>query len=309
VFVHAGPFANIAHGNNSIIADKIALKLAGPDGFVITEAGFGADIGAEKFFNIKCRHSGLRPNAAVIVVTIRALKMHGGGPDVVVGQPLPAAYIHESLDLTAKGCANLQVHIRNCKKFGVNVIVAINRFTTDTDAEVEEVRRLAKEAGADDAVLCEHWAKGGAGAVELGKAVIAACEKNRAAGHDTFKFLYDINAPIKDKIETICKEIYGADGVTFSEEAEKKIALFTKMGYDKFPICMAKTHLSLSHDPKLSGVPKGFTVPIRDIKAAVGAQFVYPLLGSIMTMPGLPTRPVFFDIDIDPKTGKIVGLS
>ena len=310
VFVHAGPFANIAHGNSSILADFMALKLAGPDGFVVTEAGFGADIGAEKFFDIKCRYSGLKPNCAVIVVTVRALKMHGGGPDVVVGQPLPKAYIEESVELTEKGCANMQVHIRNCKKFGVNVIVAVNKFTTDSPAEVEAVRRKALEAGADDAVLCEHWAKGGAGAVDLGKAVISACEKNRQSHAEAgFKFLYDLDIPIKAKIEAICKNIYGADGVTFSPEAEHKIETFTKLGFDKLPICMAKTHLSLSHDPKLPGVPTGFTVPIRDVKASIGAGFLYPLLGSIMTMPGLPTRPVFFDIDIDVNTGKIVGLS
>lgn len=309
VFVHAGPFANIAHGNSSILADYMALKLAGENGFVVTEAGFGADIGAEKFFDIKCRYSGLRPNCAVIVVTIRALKMHGGGPNVVAGQPLPKAYIEESLKLTEDGCANMQVHIRNCKKFGVNVIVAINKFTTDTDAEIEVVRRLALAAGAHDAVLCDHWAKGGLGAVDLGNAVISACEANRKEGADAFKFLYELNIPIKDKIAAICKNIYGADGVTFSDEAEKKIETFTKLGFDKLPICMAKTHLSLSHDPKLPGVPTGFTVPIRDVKASVGAGFLYPLLGSIMTMPGLPTRPVFFDIDIDLESGKILGLS
>jgi formyltetrahydrofolate synthetase len=307
VFVHAGPFANIAHGNSSIVADQLALRLVGEDGFVVTEAGFGADIGAEKFFNIKCRYSGLKPQAAVVVVTARALKLHGGGPKVELGQPLPKEYIEESLPLVEKGCENMMVHIRNCIKFGVRVIVAINKFSTDTDAEIAAIRVKALEAGADDAVLSNHWAEGGLGAIELAKAVDKACAAARTSNE--FKFLYDLDLSIKEKIETICKQIYGADGVDFLPAAEEKIAAYTRLGFDKLPICMAKTHLSLSHDPSLYGVPTGFRVPIRDLNASVGAGFLYPLLGSIMTMPGLPTRPVFFDIDIDPETGKIVGLS
>lgn len=307
VFVHAGPFANIAHGNSSIIADQIALRLVGEDGFVVTEAGFGADIGAEKFFNIKCRYSGLKPQAAVVVVTARALKLHGGGPKVELGQPLPKEYIEESVPLVEKGCDNMVAHIRNCRKFGVRVIVAINKFSTDSQAEVEMIRSKALEAGADSAVLADHWAQGGAGAVDLANAISDACTKARA--DNDFKFLYPLEKTIKEKIEEICLQIYGAEGVDFSPEAEEKIAAYTRLGFDKLPICMAKTHLSLSHDPTLIGAPSGFRVPIRDLNASVGAGFLYPLLGSIMTMPGLPTRPVFFDIDIDPETGKIVGLS
>lgn len=302
-FVHAGPFANIAHGNSSIVADQIALKLVGADGFVLTEAGFGADIGMEKFFDIKCRYSGLVPNVVVLVATIRALKMHGGGPKVVAGRPLDPAYTEENLELLEKGCSNLKVHIKNALGFGIPVVVAVNRFKDDTDAEIDLVRKIAIEAGAEDAVMSNHWAEGGAGAVELGKAVIAAANKP-----SNFKFLYPLDIGIKEKIETIAKEIYGADGVEFSEEAEKKIALYNRVGFDKLPICMAKTHLSLSHDPTLKGAPKGFIVPVRDIRASVGAGFLFPLLGKMSTMPGLPTRPVFYDVDLDLETGKVVGL-
>jgi small GTP-binding protein len=297
-FVHAGPFANIAHGNSSIVADQIALKLVGPDGYVLTEAGFGADIGMEKFFNIKCRYSGLVPNCVVLVATIRALKMHGGGPKVVAGRPLDAAYTEENLELLEAGCSNLRVHIRNARRFGVPVVVAVNRFKDDTDAEIELVRHLSKEAGALDAVMSNHWAEGGAGSIELGKAVMAACEQPT-----NFEFLYPLELTIKEKIETIVKKMYGADGVEYSPEAEEKIALYTKNGFDNLPMCMAKTHLSLSHDPNLKGAPTGFIVPIRDLRASVGAGFLYPLLGAMSTMPGLPTRPVFFDVDLDLETG------
>ncbi|MBA4379385.1 MAG: formate--tetrahydrofolate ligase [Anaerolinea sp.] len=299
-FVHAGPFANIAHGNSSIIADKIALKLAD---YVITESGFGADCGMEKFFDIKCRYSGLIPQVVVIVATVRALKMHGGGPKVVAGKPLAAEYTDENLDLLRKGLGNMEVHIKNALKFGVNVVVAVNSFATDTPAEVELVRKAAIKAGAMDAVVCTHWLEGGKGAVALAEAVVKAAEKPT-----NFKFLYPLELSIKEKIELICKEIYGADGVDYSPEAEKKIELYTKLGFDKLPMNMAKTHLSLSHDPALKGVPKGFRVPIRDIRASVGAGFLYPLLGEMRTMPGLPTRPVFYDVDLDLKTGKVVGL-
>ena len=301
--VHAGPFANIAHGNSSIVADQIALKLVGPDGYVLTEAGFGADIGMEKFFDIKCRYSGLVPNVVVLVATIRALKMHGGGPKVVAGRPLDSAYTDENLALLEAGCSNLKVHIRNAKRFGVPVVVAINRFHTDTDHEVALVRRISLEAGAEDAVMSNHWAEGGLGSIELGKAVMAAAQKP-----SDFKFLYDVNLGIKEKIETIAKLMYGAAGVEYSEDAEKKIALYTRVGFANLPICMAKTPLSLSHDPELKGAPTGFIVPVRDIRASVGAGFVYPLLGTMSTMPGLPTRPAFYDVDLDLETGKVVGL-
>lgn len=300
VFVHAGPFANIAHGNSSIIADKIALKLAD---YVVTESGFGADIGMEKFFNIKCRYSGLIPQVVVLVATVRALKMHGGGPKVVAGRPLAHEYTEENLDLLRAGLGNLQHHIKNALRFGVNVVVAVNSFKTDTPAEVELVRQAAIEAGAEDAVVATHWMDGGEGAVKLAEAVVRAAEKPT-----NFRFLYPLDWSIKQKIEIIATEIYGADGVEYLPEAEAKIELYTKLGFDKLPINMAKTHLSLSHDPNLKGVPKGFRIPVRDIRASVGAGFLYPLLGTMRTMPGLPTRPVFYDVDLDLKTGRVVGL-
>lgn len=300
VFVHAGPFANIAHGNSSIVADRIALKLAD---YVVTESGFGADIGMEKFFDIKCRYSGLIPNVVVMVATVRALKMHGGGPKVVAGKPLDSAYTDENLDLLRAGLPNMQHHIKNALHFGIPVVVAVNSFATDTPAEVEMIRKAAIEAGAEDSVVCTHWMHGGKGAVKLAEAVIKAAEKP-----SNFKFLYLLDISIKEKIETICREIYGADGVDYSPEAEAKIALYTKLGFANLPLCMAKTHLSLSHDVNLKGVPKGYRIPIRDIRASVGAGFLYPLLGTMRTMPGLPTRPVFYDVDLDLKTGKVLGL-
>jgi formyltetrahydrofolate synthetase len=303
-FVHAGPFANIAHGNSSIVADQIALKLVGPGGFVVTESGFGADIGMEKFFNIKCRYSGLIPNCVVMVATIRALKMHGGGPKVVAGQPLAHAYAEENLELLEKGCANLAKMVQNAKRFGIPVVVGVNRFSSDTPAEIELVRKKAIEAGAHDAVMSNHWAEGGAGAVALGKAVVDACSKP-----SNFKFLYPLDISIKQKIETIVRDMYGGSGVEYLPEAEKKIELYTRLGFDKLPICMAKTHLSLSHDPNLKGAPTGFTVPVRDVRASVGAGFLYPLLGTMSTMPGLSTRPGYYEIDIDLATGRVVGLS
>jgi formyltetrahydrofolate synthetase len=302
VLVHAGPFANIAHGNSSILADKIGLKLAD---YVITESGFGADMGMEKFFDIKCRYSGLIPNVVVMVATVRALKMHGGGPKVVAGKPLDAAYTDENLELLRAGLPNLLHHIQTAKKYGIPVVVAINSFATDTKAELELIRKASiEEGGAEDAVICTHWADGGEGALELAKEVVKAAEKPAK-----FNFLYPLDWSIKKKIETIATEIYGADGVDYLPEAEMKIEEYTRLGFDKLPICMAKTHLSLSHDPTLKGVPKGFRIPIRDIRASVGAGFLYPLLGTMATMPGLPTRPVFMDIDIDPETGKVLGLS
>jgi len=300
VFVHAGPFANIAHGNSSIIADKIALKLAD---YVVTESGFGADIGMEKFFDVKCRYSGLIPQVVVMVATVRALKMHGGGPKVVAGKPLDHAYTQENLDLLRAGLGNLQHHIKNALRFGVSVVVAVNSFKDDTPAEVELVRQAAIEAGAEDAVVARHWMEGGEGAIKLAEAVVKAAEKP-----NNFKFLYPLEWTIKQKIEIICKEIYGADGVDYLPEAEAKIELYTKLGFDKLPMNMAKTHLSLSHDPALKGVPKGYRIPIRDIRASVGAGFLYPLLGEMRTMPGLPTRPVFYDVDLDLKTGRVLGL-
>jgi formyltetrahydrofolate synthetase len=299
-FVHAGPFANIAHGNSSIIADRIALKLCD---YVVTESGFGADIGMEKFFDIKCRYSGLIPQVVVLVATVRALKMHGGGPKVVAGKPLAPEYTDENLELLKKGLPNMEKHIQNALKFGVNVVVAVNSFASDTPAEVEVIRKAALAAGATDAIICTHWMDGGKGALALAEAVVRAAEKPTK-----FKFLYPLEMSIKEKIETVCREIYGADGVDYSPEAEEKIKLYTRLGFDKLPLCMAKTHLSLSADPSLKGVPKGYRIPIRDIRASVGAGFLYPLLGEMRTMPGLPTRPVFYDVDLDLETGKVLGL-
>jgi formyltetrahydrofolate synthetase len=298
-FVHAGPFANIAHGNSSIIADQIALKLAD---FVVTESGFGADIGMEKFLDIKCRYSGLIPNVVVIVATVRALKMHGGGPKVVAGRPLDKAYTEENLALLEKGAGNLLKHIENAKLFGLPVVVAVNSFKYDTEAEINLVKRFAEEAGSV-AIKSTHWMDGGAGAIELAEAVIDAAKER-----SNFKFLYPLEWSIKDKIETIAKKIYGADGVDYSSEAEAKIELYTRNGFDKLPICMAKTHLSLTHDPAIKGRPTGWRLPVRDIRASVGAGFLYPLCGKMSTMPGLPTRPVFYDVDLDLNTGKVVGL-
>lgn len=298
-FVHAGPFANIAHGNSSIIADKIALKLSE---YVVTESGFGADCGAEKFFNIKCRYSGLIPNAVVMVCSIRALKMHSGDFTVVAGKPLDKGLVTENIDAIKKGSSNLEKHIENMRLFGIPVVVAINRFTHDTDKEVEVVRKEALDAGAEDVAISDVWAKGGKGGVDLAKAVIKAAEKP-----SDFKFLYPLDMPIKKKIEKIATEIYGASRVEYSPLANSKITTYEKLGYGKLPLCMAKTHLSLSHDPKLKGRPSGYTLPIRDIRASVGAGFLYPLCGEMRTMPGLPTVPAGTKVDIDSK-GRVVGL-
>jgi len=300
-FVHAGPFANIAHGNNSIIADQIGLKMMS-DGYVVTESGFGADIGMEKFFDIKCRYSGLIPNCVVLVSTIRALKMHGGGPRVVPGRALNKAYRRENLALLEKGMCNLEANIKIARQFGIPVVVAVNRFTADTDAEVELVKKAAMAAGAEGAFLSEVWAKGGAGGAELAEAVVAACEKP-----SSFQFLYPQDASIKDKIETIAKKVYGADGVDYAPAAEAKVKLYTDLGHDKLPLCMAKTHLSLSHDPTLKGAPTGFVLPIRDIRASAGAGFLYALCGEMRTMPGLPSKAAFMSVDLD-EDGKVVGL-
>ena len=302
VLVHAGPFANIAHGNSSIIADQIGLKLAD---FVVTESGFGADMGMEKFMDIKCRASGLVPDVVVLVATVRALKMHGGGPEVKAGSPLDAAYTQENLDLLHAGLSNLLHHIGIARKFGVPVVVAVNKFGTDTDAELELVRTIAiNEGGAFDAVISDHFAQGGAGAVRLAESVVKASKQK-----SDFRFLYTLEKSIKEKIEIIAKEVYGADGVNYTPLSEERIAEYTRLGYANFPICMSKTHLSLSHDPALKGVPRGFKIPIKDVRISAGAGFLYPVLGEISTMPGLPTRPAFMDIDIDLQTGRILGLS
>ncbi|PRD27998.1 UNVERIFIED_CONTAM: Mthfd1 [Trichonephila clavipes] len=317
VFVHAGPFANIAHGNSSIIADKLALKLVGKNGFVVTEAGFGSDVGLEKFCDIKCRYSGLVPNVVVIVATIRALKLHGGGPNIASGAFLPKEYTQENLDLVREGYCNLGRHIEISNKFGLPVVVALNSFSdylkrvylififsTDTEAELALIKELAEKDGAFRCVICSHFSEGSKGAKDLAEAVVAA-----SLQMSQFKFLYNLETSLENKIETIAKQIYGADGVEFKENARERINLFEKQGFGNLPVCMAKTPLSLSHDPAKKGVPKNFIVPIQDVKLSAGAGFVYPLLGAISTMPGLPTRPCFYDIDIDTNTGEIEGLS
>ena len=298
-FVHAGPFANIAHGNSSVVADQIALRLGD---YVITESGFGADIGMEKFFNIKCRASGLQPDCVVLVATVRALKMHGGGPKVTPGKPLDPVYKSENLDLVQAGAANLVAHIEIAQKFGVPVVVAINQFSEDTDAELELIRQIALEAGAVDAVPTSHWADGGDGALALAEAVEKACEMD-----SNFQFLYDVEQPIKAKIETIAREVYGAEGVSYEAAAEKQIRTYEANGYGNLPICMAKTHLSISHDPALKGRPSGFVVPVREVRASIGAGFIYPLLGEMRTMPGLGSKPAYMNVDID-EDGRVVGL-
>ncbi len=298
-FVHAGPFANIAHGNSSIVADQLALRLGD---YVVTESGFGADIGMEKFFDIKCRASGLIPDCVVLVATIRALKMHGGGPRVIPGRPLDKAYTDENVALLEKGMANMVAHIRNAKRFGVPVVVAVNKFHTDTPAEIAAVERAAIAAGAETAVMSDHWANGGDGAVALAEAVVAACEQP-----SNFNFLYPLDLPIKAKIETIAKEIYSAGEVIYEPQAEKQIKSYEDNGFGNLPICMAKTHLSISHDPALKNAPSGYTLTVREVRASVGAGFIYPLLGEMRTMPGLGTRPAYMNVDID-ENGRVMGL-
>ncbi|MBC7286706.1 MAG: formate--tetrahydrofolate ligase [Armatimonadetes bacterium] len=299
-FVHAGPFANIAIGTNSILADLVASKLAD---YVVTEAGFGADCGMEKFFNIKCRVSGLIPSAVVIVASIRALKMHGGAFRLPPGRKPPREEIEkENVEAVRKGCENLAKHIENARLFGLPVVVAINKFASDTDAEIEAVREEAIRAGALACEVATVHADGGPGGVALARAVLEACERP-----SDFKFLYELDWPIKQKIETIATRIYGADGVDYLPQAEAKIEQYTKLGLDKLPICMAKTHLSLSDDPTLLGRPRGFRVTIRDIRPSVGAGFLYPLLGEMRTMPALPSEPAAVHVDID-ENGRISGL-
>jgi len=300
VFVHAGPFANIAIGQSSIIADRIGLKLGD---YVVTESGFAADIGFEKFWNLKCRISGLKPNAAVIVATIRALKCHGGAPIPVPGKPMPTEYKGENVGWVEKGCDNLIHHIKVAKKAGINPVVCINAFYTDTDNEIKAVRRLAEAAGARVA-LSRHWEKGGDGALEFADAVIDACnEKN------DFKFLYELSTPLRQRIDLIAKEVYGADGVDYSPEAETKAK---KMEADpemaKMGVCMVKTHLSLTDNPNLKGVPKGWRLKIRDILTYKGAGFVVPVAGTITLMPGTSSDPAYRRVDVDVETGKVKGV-
>lgn len=299
-FVHAGPFANIAHGNNSIIADRLALAT---NEIVCTEAGFGADMGAEKFFDIKCRASGLSPDAAVVVATVRALKMHGGVGKIVAGKPLDPALLAENVDAVRRGAANLAKQIENVTMFGVPAVVAINSFPTDTPAEVAAIREVALAAGAVDAVVATHFSDGGAGAAALAEAVWAVA----TGGGSAFRLLYPDEMPLAQKIETIATRVYGAAGVEFLPAAAKSLKQFEDLGYGHLPICMAKTQYSLSHDAALKGRPTGFTVPIREIRLSAGAGFITPICGEMRTMPGLPSRPGGEKIDID-ADGNVVGL-
>lgn len=299
VLVHAGPFANIAHGNSSIIADRLGLKVAD---YVVTEAGFGADMGFEKFANVKCRASGLSPDCAVLVCTVRALKMHSGRFSIKPGRPLDPALAEEDLGALREGSCNLLKQIENVRSFGVPVVVAINRFPTDTDAEHELIKQIALEAGVDAAVSHTMHADGGPGGVDLASAIEKACESRQPLA-----FTYRDSDSIRAKIEAIATRIYGADGVDFSPVAERAMTVMSGMGFGRMPVCMAKTPLSLSHDPALTGCPTGWRLPVRDIRLAAGAGFLYPLCGDILTMPGLPSRPAGEKIDID-SDGNVVGL-
>lgn len=297
--VHCGPFANIAHGNSSVLADYIGIKCTD---YLITEAGFGADMGFEKFADIKCRVSELKPDAAVIVATVRAIKMHSGRFKIVAGKPLDPGLTEENVGALEEGMPNLTAQIENVRKMGVPVVVAINAFPTDTQAEWATIEKSAKQAGALAAVPSSHYANGGAGAAELARAVVNAAEQP-----SNFHFLYPLDISIKQKIEIIATQMYGAGSVEYSDDADSKIAYYTKLGYGNLPICMAKTHLSLSHDPKLKGRPTGFALPIRDVRLSAGAGFIYPLCGTMLTMPGLPSDPAGAHMDID-EQGNTVGL-
>jgi formyltetrahydrofolate synthetase len=297
--VHAGPFANIAHGNSSIIADLAAAQYAD---YLVTESGFGADMGMEKFFNIKCRASGMVPDAVVLVATVRALKSHGGGPAVSPGKALPAVYRKENLELLKAGLANLRAHIGIVRRFGVPAVVAVNAFPTDTPAEWDLIREEALAAGAAESAVTRHWALGGEGALDLARAVERA-----AASPGSFRLLYPDESPLAEKIELIAREIYGADGVDYADGVRNQLDSLEDQGYGRLPVCMAKTQYSLSHDPRLKGAPRGWRLPIRELRLAAGAGFVYPLCGDITTMPGLPSRPAFMDLDIDAE-GNVKGL-
>lgn len=298
-FVHAGPFANIAHGNSSILADRLALHLGD---YVVTESGFGVDMGMEKFFDIKCRVSGLKPDCVVLVATVRALKTHGGGPKVIAGRSLDTVYTQENLPLLRAGMANLEAHLATVARFGVPVVVAINRFPTDTQHELDLIKKAALDAGARAAVTTEHHAHGGEGARALAEAVVEA-----SAEPSRFEFLYPLDRSIKEKIEAIATKVYGAGSVEYSPLAETQIAAFERSGFGYLPICMAKTHLSISHDPALKGAPRDFVVPIREVRASVGAGFISPMLGEMRTMPGLGATPAFMKVDVD-ENGEVIGL-
>jgi len=298
--IHAGPFANIAVGQSSIIADRVGLKLFD---YHVTESGFGADIGFEKFWNVKCRYSGLKPHVSVLTTTIRALKMHGGGPKVVAGLPLPKEYQKENLEILEKGVQNMVHHINTIRMSGINPVVCINCFHTDTKDEIAMVRKYAEEAGARCAVST-HWADGGDGALEFADAVIEACK-----GEPEFKFLYPLETKLRDRVELIAKNVYGADGVAWTPEAEAKAKMLEgDSKYDDYTTMMVKTHLSLTHDPSVKGTPKGWTLPIRDVLIFSGAKFLCPCCGAISLMPGTSSDPAYRRVDVDVNTGKVTGL-
>ena len=315
VFVHAGPFANISIGASSILADKMALKLAGTskdlneaerkdqEGYVVTEAGFDFTMGGERFMNIKCRSSGLEPDCIVIVATVRALKVHGGGPEVKAGAPLAPEYTQENVELLKAGCSNLAKHISNAKTYGLPVVVAINKMSSDSETEHQVIKEEALKAGAHDAIVSNHWEEGGKGAVDLANGVIDACNSPER----NFQFLYETSPSVEEKITTIAKTMYGAGEVEFLPEAQKKIDTYTKQGFGNLPICIAKTQYSLSHDAALKGVPTGFKFPIRDVRAFIGAGYLYALAAEIQTIPGLPTHCGFMNVEVN-EEGEIEGL-
>lgn len=316
VFVHAGPFANISIGANSVLSDKLALKLAGVDsdtpvelekersGYVITEAGFDFTMGGERFINIKCRSSGLIPDVVVIVATVRALKVHGGGPEVKAGAPLPKEYIQENVELLRQGCANLGKHIVNAKQYGLPVVVAINKMVSDTDLEHQVIKEESLKAGAFDAIVSNHWEQGGLGAINLGEGIIKAANQ---VDINKFDFLYGLQGTVEDKIRQIAQKMYGAADVEFLPEAQRKIELYTKQGFAHLPVCIAKTQYSLSHDANLKGVPQGFVFPVRDVKVSVGAGYLYALAAEIQTIPGLPTHCGFMNVEVT-EDGEIEGM-
>jgi formyltetrahydrofolate synthetase len=297
-FIHTGPFGNIAHGNSSVVADQLAVRCAD---FVVTESGFGADLGFEKFIDIKCRVSGMVPSAAMIVGTVRACKLHGTDLPLKPGKPLPAELFQENVEAVERGSANLARMVEIVKRAGIPAVVAINRFPEDTDRELEAVRAAARRAGAAGVEVIEAYAKGGAGAERVARAVLEAC-----ATPSKMRPFYELDRPIREKIETIARDVYGADGVDYDPRAEEEIERATKWGLGGMAVCMAKTQLSISHDPKLRGSPKGFRIPIQRVRMSAGAGFLYPLLGDVMTMPGLPSEPASVHMDIDDR-GNLIG--
>jgi len=306
--IHTGAFSYVGYGNSSIIADDVALRLVGEDGYVVTTSGSGTDLGLEKFFNIKVRYSGAVPRCVVLVANITALKVQGGANTVIKpGKPLPEEYQKEDVELVKKGCAHLVKHIQNAQKYHVNVVVAVNKFKYNTQAEIDIVLQASKDAGVFDAVVSNHWAQGGYGAEDLARSVEKAC-LDQNTKHEHFQFLYDLNLSITKKAEIVAKEMYGADGVDFTDLALKQMKKYEDAGFGNLPICIAKTHFSFTCDPSIKGTPTGFRITVREVRCCVGAGYIYLLCGDIMTIQGLPTRPNFYDLELDVDTGAIIGL-